>query len=112
MNNGYAAECFSRRYMTCWNTGQCRGFLLRRNVFDLFEYRFDQEQDMIVFRWKWSDRQRDYRELNTQYRISFTDSDAGAVFEIAYIEDDRSPRGILDADLDEFFCIKLDAVPC
>lgn len=113
MNKGYSAECFARRYRTRWSVEQCLGFLSRKNSYDLFEFAFEQgEAYVISFLWKRSVLQMGHRELNIRYRISFERTEKGAVLTLAYAENEKYPRGMLDSDLDEFFRIKLDAIPC
>ena len=113
MGKGYAVECCARKYLTKWSGEQCCAFLSRRNVFDTFEYEFRRDGELvIVFLWKQGTRQCDYRRLNIKYRVSLQMTDGGTMIELSYIADDRYPRGLLDADLDEFFRVKLDALPC
>ena len=113
MEKGYSVECFSRQYLTRWTREQCLGFLSRKNSFDLFEYEFERGEACVInFLWKWADRLKDYRKLNIAYGISFGQTEAGTVLTLSCVEHGKNPRGILKSDLDEFFRVKLDAVPC
>ena len=113
MDKGYAVECSEREYITQWSEEQCAGFLSRRNASDTYEYDYVcVENPTITFLWR-SDGSlhKHRRSLNAGYRMFFRPGDAGTAIRISYC---RNPGGMkmTDVALDEFFRIKLDAIPC
>ena len=94
---------YRRKYKTKWDMANVLGFLRRKNIYDLWEYRFEciEGQYYLTILSK--------RIGDGHYKITLCAmSDNTTVFEVS---GNSFLGAVYDTDMDKFFAQKLDASP-